>query len=146
MTTAINEDLRARRSQIVNQHTDAENRHDPDGVVASFDRPYYDIPSLGDAGQVNGPEAVRELWQGLVAGFPDLHIEPGRHLHSDDAVFMEVIFSGTQQGEWAGITATGRRASVRIACLYEFEEDRLVCERVWFDFATILRQLGVLTS
>ena len=26
----------------------------------------------------------------------------------------------------------------------EFEEDRLVCERVWFDFATIMRQLGVL--
>ena len=61
MTTAISEDLRARRSEIVKQHIDAENRHDPDGVVASFDRPCYDIPSLGDAGQVNGPEAVREL-------------------------------------------------------------------------------------
>jgi steroid delta-isomerase-like uncharacterized protein len=146
MTSAISEDLRARRSEIVKQHIDAENRHDPDGVVASFDQPCYDIPSFGDAGQVNGPEAVRELWQGLVAGFPDLHIEPGRHLHSDDAVFVEVIFSGTQQGEWAGIPATGRPASVRIACLYEFEEDRLVCERVWFDFATILRQLGVLAS
>jgi len=95
---------------------------------------------------VNGPEAVRELWQGLVAGFPDLHIEPGRHLHTDDAVFVEVVFSGTQKGEWAGIPATGRWASVRIACLYEFEEDRLVCERVWFDFATIMRQLGVLSS
>jgi predicted ester cyclase len=109
-----------------------------------FDQPNYDIPSFGDAGQVNGPEAVRELWQGLVAGFPDLHIEPGRHLHTDDAVFVEVVFSGTQQGEWAGIPATGRQGSVRIACLYEFEEDRLVCERVWFDFATIMRQLGVL--
>jgi predicted ester cyclase len=108
MTTAISEDLRARRSEIVKQHIDAENRHDPDGVVASFDQPNYDIPSFGDAGQVNGPEAVRELWQGLVAGFPDLHIEPGRHLHTDDAVFVEVVFSGTQQGEWAGIPATGR--------------------------------------
>ena len=57
-----------------------------------------------------------------------------------------MTLSGTHQGEWAGIPATGRRASVRIACLYEFEEDRLVYERVWFDFATILRQLGVLTS
>jgi hypothetical protein len=26
------------------------------------------------------------------------------------------------------------------------EEDRVVCERVWFDFATILRQIGVLAS
>jgi hypothetical protein len=72
MTTAISEDLRARRSEIVKQHIDAENRHDPDGVVASFHQPSYDIPSFGDAGQVNGPEAVRELWQGLVTGFPDL--------------------------------------------------------------------------
>jgi hypothetical protein len=70
MTTAISEDVRARRSEIVKQHIDAENRHDPDGVVATFDQPNYDIPSFGDAGQVNGPEAVRELWQGLVAGFP----------------------------------------------------------------------------
>ena len=146
MTTAISEDLRARRSEIVAQHIDAENRHDPDGVVATFDQPNYDIPSFGDAGQVNGPEAVRELWQGLIAEFPNLHIEPGRHLHADDAVFVEVVFSGTQQGEWAGIPATGRRASVRIACLYEFEEDRLVRERVWFDFATIMGQLGVLAS
>jgi len=115
-------------------------------VVATFDQPNYDIPSFGDAGQVNGPEAVRELWQGLIAEFPNLHIEPGRHLHADDAVFVEVVFSGTQQGEWAGIPATGRRASVRIACLYEFEEDRLVRERVWFDFATIMGQLGVLAS
>jgi steroid delta-isomerase-like uncharacterized protein len=146
MTTAISEGIRARRSEIVRQHIDAENRHDPEGVVATFDQPNYDIPSFGDAGQVNGPQAVLELWQGLVAGFPDLHIEPGRHLHSDDAVFVEVVFSGTQQGEWAGIPATGRRASVRIACLYEFEEDKLVHERVWFDFATIMRQLGVLAS
>ena len=63
MTTAISEDLRARRSEIVTQHIDAENRHDPDGVVATFDQPNYDIPSFGDAGQVNGPQAVRELWQ-----------------------------------------------------------------------------------
>jgi hypothetical protein len=71
MTTAISEDLRARRSEIVNQPIDAENRHDPDGVVASFHRPCYDIPSFGDEGQVNGAEAVRELWQGLIAAMPD---------------------------------------------------------------------------
>jgi hypothetical protein len=39
MTTAISQDLRARLSEIVNQHIDAENRHDPDGVVASLHQP-----------------------------------------------------------------------------------------------------------
>jgi predicted ester cyclase len=33
-----------------------------------------------------------------------------------------------------------------MACLYEFEEDQLVHERVYFDFAGIMRQLGVLPS
>lgn len=146
MTTATSADLRARRSDIVHQHIDAENRHDPDGVMASFHQPCYDIPSFGEAGQVNGAEAVRELWAGLIAGFPDVRIEAGPHLHTDEAAFVEVTLSGTHQGEWAGIPATGRPASVRIACLYEFDEDLLVCERVWFDFATILRQLGVLNA
>jgi steroid delta-isomerase-like uncharacterized protein len=146
MTAAAAADLRAHRSEVVNQHIDAENRHDPDGVVASFHQPCYDIPSFGDAGQVNGAEAVRELWAGLIAGFPDVRIQAGPHRHTDDAVFVEVTLTGTHRGEWAGIPATGRQASVRIACLYEFEENRLICERVWFDFATILRQLGVLAS
>jgi hypothetical protein len=57
----------ARRSEIVTQHIDAENRHDPDGVVANLHQPNYDIPTFGDAGQVNGAEAVRELWQGMIA-------------------------------------------------------------------------------
>jgi hypothetical protein len=30
-----------------------------------------------------------------------------------------------------------------MVALFLFEEDRLVCERVYFDSATILRQLGV---
>ncbi len=30
-----------------------------------------------------------------------------------------------------------------MAAIFEFEEDRLVCERVYFDQNTILRQLGI---
>jgi hypothetical protein len=30
-----------------------------------------------------------------------------------------------------------------MTAFYLFEEDRLVCERVYFDLGTILRQLGV---
>lgn len=59
MTTATTTDLQARRNEIVNQHLDAENRHDPDGVVASFSQPNYDIPSFGEAGQVHGAAPPR---------------------------------------------------------------------------------------
>jgi steroid delta-isomerase-like uncharacterized protein len=64
--------------------------------------------------------------------------------HADTAVFVEVRMTGTHQAEWAGIPASGRRMDLRAGCLFEFEGDRLVCERVYFDFATLMRQLGAL--
>jgi len=76
IATTTTADLRTRRSEVVKQHIDAGNRHDPDGVVASFHPPFYDIPWFEEAGQVNGPEAVRDLWPELIAGFPDAHIAP----------------------------------------------------------------------
>jgi hypothetical protein len=39
---------------------------------------------------------------------------------------------------------TGRKMDVTVACVFEFEEDRLVCEKVYFDMATVMRQLGKL--
>jgi hypothetical protein len=68
--------------------------------------------------------------------------KPGPLRHGDDHVFVEIRLSGTQHADWAGIPSTGKLFSTRIAVLYEFEEDQLVCERVYMDFADIARQLG----
>jgi hypothetical protein len=75
-------------------------------------------PSYGDEGQVNGALAVSKLWQGLIAAMPDLQIEPGRHLHADDPVFVEMVSSGTQQGEWIGFRRpAGGSVSASPACM-----------------------------
>jgi steroid delta-isomerase-like uncharacterized protein len=140
--------LRQRREATVREHIDAENRHDPDGVVATFShtRASYDVPALGEVGQPADAPAVRAMWVGLITAFPDIHIEPGLLYHGDNHIFVEIHMTGTQQADFAGIPATGRSFDARMACLYEFEEDQLVCERVYFDYAGILRQLGVLPS
>jgi steroid delta-isomerase-like uncharacterized protein len=142
MALASDGDLRARREAIIREHVAAENRHDTDGVVATFQRPRYDVVPLGQPH--DGPDAVRELLAGLFQAFPDFHVEAGPMFHADDAVFTEALMTGTHQAEWAGIPATGRRMDVRVGCLFEFEADGLTCERVYFDFATLLRQLGAL--
>jgi steroid delta-isomerase-like uncharacterized protein len=143
---AVDAELRARREAVIRAHVDAERRHDPAGVVASFHRPRYDVPAMGPAGQADGAEAVHDLLAGLFAAFPDWDAEVGSAHHADAAVFMEVRMTGTQQGEFAGIPPTGRRMDVRVAAIFEFEEDRLLCEKVYFDFATILQQLGALPA
>jgi hypothetical protein len=61
---------------VIQQHVDAENRHDADGVVASFHRPRYDVVPL-DSPQ-DGPDAVRDLLAGLFQGFPDFQHAPRR--------------------------------------------------------------------
>lgn len=135
---------RQRREEVVREHWDAENRHDPDGVVASFSaaRASYDIPAFGPEGQRPDAASVRELWEGMLTSFPDFHIEPGPMLHGDDHIFVEVRVTGTQAGEFAGIPPTGRSIDLpRVANLFEFEGDELVCERVYIDLAELRRQL-----
>jgi steroid delta-isomerase-like uncharacterized protein len=135
--------IRQRRETTVREHIDAENRHDPEATVATFSsaNASYDIPAFGEAGQRPDHASVRELWVEFLEVFPDVHIEPGPFHHGDDHVFVEVQLTGTQHADWAGIPATGRSASTRVACLYEFEQDQLVRERVYFDLADVARQL-----
>ena len=136
--------LRARREAAVRAHWEAENAHDPDGVVASFSdhRASYEVPAFGPGGDRPDAEAVRTLWREMLAAFPDFHVEPGPMLHGDDHIFVEVRCTGTQQGEFGGIPSTGRRFDLpRVANLFEFEGDQLVCERVYLDVCEMTRQL-----
>ncbi|GAC1623390.1 MAG: hypothetical protein NVS4B9_14850 [Ktedonobacteraceae bacterium] len=147
-TTQEQTSLRQRREATVREHIDAENRHEPDSVVATFSstKASYDVPALGDAGRPTGAPAIHAMWEGLIAAFPDVYIEAGPLYHGDNHVFVEVRMKATQRGEFAGIPPAGRSFNERMACLYEFEGDQLVCERVYFDFASIMRQLGALPS
>lgn len=142
MHEAVDQGLRDRREALVNEHVAAENRHDVEATVATFDHPRYEVMPLGEPS--DGADAVRELLQGLMDGFPDFNADIQRMHHADDAVICEVRMTGTHHGPWAGIPATGRQVDLSLACIFDFEEDRLVCEKVFFDFATLLRQLGAL--
>ena len=134
--------LQQRREAIVKQHAEAENRHDVEATIATFYHPRYELN-----GQVrDGEVAVRELLQGLMNGFPDLHAEIGKMRHADDAVFGEGLITGTHDGEWAGIPATGCRVEVPVAAFFEIDGDRLHCEKVYMDFSAVLTQIGVLPA
>ncbi len=135
-------DLRAAREAIVMEHFRAENAHDLDGVIATFEHPRYRMMHLGRTH--DGEEEVRQLMTGLINGLPDIHAEPGELRHLDDAVVVECVTTGTHDGFFAGLEPTGKKIEARSACIFEFDGDKLQCEKVYLDFATILRQLGVL--
>jgi steroid delta-isomerase-like uncharacterized protein len=134
--------LRQRREETVIQHIEAENRHDIEATIATFHRPRYEV----NGEPSDGEEAVRELLQGLTHGLPDLHTETVRLRHLDDGVLVEGIITGTHDGEWAGIQPSGNRVNVPLVGIFEFDGDRLLCEKVYLDMVTVLTQMGVLPA
>ena len=134
--------LRQRREAIVRQHAEAENRHDVEATIATFHHPRYEF----NGHPSDGGDAVRELLQGFMHGFPDFHIEPTRLRHLDDGVLVEGLMTGTHDGEWASMRPTGRRIEVPVVGIFEFDADRLLCEKVHLNMGRVLKQMGVLPA
>ena len=129
--------LRQCREAIVKQHAEAENRRDIEATIATFHRPRYEV----NGEPSDGETAVRELLQGLMNGMSDLHAEIVRLRHLDDGVLVEGFITGTHDGEWAGIPPSGNRVNFPVIGIFEFDGDRLLCEKVFFDTATVLTQM-----
>ena len=126
---------------MVKAHIEAEaTQHDVSAALATFHHPRYEVPAMGAV--VDGGDAVHGLLTQLLGAFPDFWLEQIVVHHADNAVIVECRFGGTHRGPWAGIAATENPMEVQAACIFVFEEDRLVCEKVYFDHATVLRQLG----
>jgi steroid delta-isomerase-like uncharacterized protein len=135
--------IRSRREAIVDAHIEAEAvTHDVAATVATFRHPRYEVPALSAI--VDGAEGVTGLVTGLLSAFPDFYLHQSALYHADDAVIVEVRFGGTHRGNWAGIEATGKTMEVQAVLIFVFEGDELVCEKVYFDHATILRQIGAI--
>ena len=138
---AVSEELRARREQIVREHMESENRQQFDVTLATFHHPRYELIGSGDV--FDGPEEVMDYFNELRTAFPDQRNEPIAIHHADDAVLVEANLYGTHDGPFRGLPPTGRSWEMRFMAVFVFEDDRLVCERVYFDQGTVMRQLGV---
>jgi steroid delta-isomerase-like uncharacterized protein len=129
------------RVAIVLEHMRLENEHDFPACIAAFGRPRYEVVATNETH--DGAAGVEGFLLENRRAFPDFRFEPTRVVPADDVVLVEGVFNGTHLGTWRGLPATGRTISFAMAVVFEFEADALVCERLYFDLGTPLRQLGV---
>lgn len=135
-------DLRARREAVIIEHMESENRHEYDVTMATFAHPRYEIVPTGDV--FDGTEQVLEYFAESRTAFPDQRNELIALHHAEDSIVVEFWLRGTHLGSFRGLPATGRAFEVRCVAVFQFDEgDGIVCERPYFDSATILRQLGI---
>ena len=137
----VTDTLREAREAIVREHMDSENRHEYDATIATFEHPRYELIGTGDV--YDGADEVASYFEETRTAFPDQRNELLELHHADDAVLVEAMVYGTHEGPFRGLPPTGRRFEMQFLAVFVFDEDRLVCERVYFDSATILRQLGI---
>jgi steroid delta-isomerase-like uncharacterized protein len=133
----------ATRRRLVEEHVNLENAHDLDGIVSTFGNTarYDDQP--WNAHYV-GREQVRLFYRQLLHAVPDLHIDIQQTHLAEDTIILEVIIRGRHLGHWRGLSPTGRPVELALCGIYTFdEEDRLAGEKIYYDRATLLGQLGI---
>ena len=92
-----------------------------------------------------GKEGVKQLFHMYRAAFPDLRMEPQDVLVSGDKAVARVRATGTHQGEFLGMPATGRSVDVQLIDITRFGDDGLAREH-WgvLDALALMQQLGAI--
>jgi len=141
MAEVDTESLRARREAVVREHMESENQHDFDTSIATFEHPRYEIVATGEV--YDGEAQVRRYYAETRTAFPDQRNELIALHHAENAVIAEFNLLGTHRGPLRGLPPTGRSFRARMTAFFIFDGERIVCERVYFDQLTLLRQLAL---
>jgi predicted ester cyclase len=133
-------DVRSRREQLVLDHFHDEVAQQWDDVLRTFPHPRYEIVPTQTVH--DGDAAVRGYYDETRRAFPDQRHEMIALRHADDAVITEFYLLGTHLGPLGPVPPTGARFKVRMTAYFVFRgDDELVCERIYFDQLSFLRQL-----
>ena len=90
---------------------------------------------------------VKQLFHLYRAAFPDLRMEVQDLLVSGDKAVARVRATGTHQGEFLGMPATGKSVDVQLIDITRFGDDGLAHEH-WgvFDALKLMQQLGAMPT
>jgi steroid delta-isomerase-like uncharacterized protein len=101
-------------------------------------------PNTPDA--VSGPQAILAYVAAVRKAFPDFKLTVTGTMQDGDRLIAEWSAVGTHHGEYLGIPATGKIVRISGVALNRIAEGRIVEEKVYFDRAAMLEQLGVLPT
>jgi steroid delta-isomerase-like uncharacterized protein len=91
-------------------------------------------------------EAFRQLWAMLLRGLPDLHLTIEDLVEEGDKVVMRASVTGTHQGEYMGVQATGKSIKYNEIFIWRLVGGRIT--EMWgvVDVFSQMKQLGVIPA
>jgi steroid delta-isomerase-like uncharacterized protein len=131
----------------IRQTFDVWNEHDAEGQ-AQF---YTGAATLRDSADpdnaAKGQDAIVARARMILDGFSDAKLEIVSIAVDGSRACTEWRFSGTQDGVFLDVPASGRRIVNLGSTVQEFDEDgKIVSENSYWDVALFLRQVGVLPA
>ncbi len=122
---------------------DAVNAHDVDGVAAVMADDFIEheeAPGLAPTKQ-----GALDFFELTFTAFPDLRFEAEDVLVAGDKAVARVRFTGTHQGEFMGVPASGKRVDAPLIDIIRFGDDGLAHEH-WgvMDALAIMQQVGAI--
>src|SRR5579862_542406 len=93
-------------------------------------------------GQRQGREGLKETIVMMRSAFPDIHWVVDETIASGDKVVTRFTWTGTHQGDFIGIPATGKGVTVRGVVIDRLANGRMADSRILMDTLGLLQQLG----
>jgi steroid delta-isomerase-like uncharacterized protein len=121
--------------------TDALNRHDADGVAASFAEDGV-MTDTGTGQRAEGRTAIKEAAAGFISMFTDLRIDKTATMSDGDRYGAEWVMTGIHTGDIPGLPATGRSFRVVGAGMGEVRDGLIVRATEYWNMADFLTQVG----
>lgn len=91
-----------------------------------------------------GPEAEKAVWRDALRAMPDIRHDIQEAITVGSTIAARAVVTGTLQGDFAGITANGRRFRVDQGLFVHVRGDKIVEAWEIVDTASLLRQLGAI--
>ena len=128
--------------RVWQRHLMAENRRNLDALLDNLCAdPIYKIMAI--SATYKGQAQVRKFYADLFAGIPEANFELVNSFVGEEGVVAESILRGAQRGPWLGIPPTQREVVLPLAIVVPMMHGQILGERLYFDLATLARQLGV---
>jgi steroid delta-isomerase-like uncharacterized protein len=125
---------------LLKQLIEAENSHDVEKVLTFLtDDIVYEDVTFGVV--MKGKDDFKQIYPTYITAAPDFKLELKAWVTDDKSFAMEIVFSGTQKGDFPGLPATGKRFSIRTCSFGEFENGKINGRRDYWDLVTLREQL-----
>jgi steroid delta-isomerase-like uncharacterized protein len=145
---AFERSQREENEHLMRRSVDHWNRREMDAWEATL-APDVKLVVVAEGKELEGPRAARDYVAGWALAFPDAALEVTNVIASSAGVAFEYVFRGTHTGPLttpAGvIDPTGRSIETRACWISEIDGGKVRRACSYYDAATIMRGLGLVT-